>query len=346
MTVRLLTPKTAYTIDYPTATAFSESQAEILWLPDEIEMDKDLHDLKTNMTDAELHGVSTVLKLFTLYETEVGNNYWLGRIKRLFKRPDIERMATTFGYVELGIHAPFYNKINEALGLNTDEFYNSYVDNPALKARMDWINDIVMLDNSPINLLKSIGAFAIIEGAVLYSSFAFLKHFQSEGKNKLTNLIAGINFSVKDENCLIAGTEVLTQDGWKKIEDISLSDSVCSYDINTGESSFNTPKQLFNTKASTSYIIEGSNSHSHTTAEHRNITTDGVVLSKDLLDNSEIILNGLYEGDDILTDEDTLSIELIVNEKLDVSWIYNKIPYVSSIWAERAVNYYLSLINE
>jgi len=40
----------------------------------------------------------------------------------------------------------------------------------------------------------------MMEGAVLYSSFAFLKHFQSQGKNKLNNVVAGINFSVRDEN--------------------------------------------------------------------------------------------------------------------------------------------------
>jgi len=40
----------------------------------------------------------------------------------------------------------------------------------------------------------------MVEGAVLYSSFAFLKHFQAQGKNKLVNVCAGINFSVRDEH--------------------------------------------------------------------------------------------------------------------------------------------------
>ena len=50
------------------------------------------------------------------------------------------------------------------------------------------------------DILKSIAVFSMIEGAILYSSFAFLKHFQAEGKNKLVNVTAGINFSVRDEN--------------------------------------------------------------------------------------------------------------------------------------------------
>jgi aspartate aminotransferase-like enzyme len=40
----------------------------------------------------------------------------------------------------------------------------------------------------------------MVEGAILYSSFAFLKHFQAKGKNKLRNVVRGINFSVRDEN--------------------------------------------------------------------------------------------------------------------------------------------------
>jgi ribonucleotide reductase beta subunit family protein with ferritin-like domain len=39
----------------------------------------------------------------------------------------------------------------------------------------------------------------MIEGAILYSSFAFLKHFNSVGKSKLVNINAGINFSAIDE---------------------------------------------------------------------------------------------------------------------------------------------------
>jgi len=94
------------------------------------------------------------------------------------------------------VHAPFYNKINEVMGLATDEFYNSYIDDPILKNRIDWIEEQVAQED----LLKSLGVFSMMEGAILFSSFAFLKHFQSQGKNKLVNICSGINFSVRDEN--------------------------------------------------------------------------------------------------------------------------------------------------
>jgi ribonucleotide reductase beta subunit family protein with ferritin-like domain len=149
------------------------------------------------MTEAESHGVVSVLKLFTLYELIVGNEYWGEKIKKAFPRPDIEFMATVFGFVEIGIHARFYNRINEAMMLNTDEFYNSYAQDPVLSERIEFVNSVA--DNTN-NLPLAVAAFSMLEGAVLYSSFAFLKHFQSQGKNKLVNVCRGINFSVRDEN--------------------------------------------------------------------------------------------------------------------------------------------------
>ena len=196
MKTRILQPKSTYTVDYPAAVAFSKKQDSIFWTADEIEMEKDIHDLKTNLTEAELHGVTTVLKLFTLYELHVGNEYWLDYVRKTFPRPEIQRMASLFGMFELNVHAPFYDKLNEVMGLKTDEFYESYVHDKELKKRMDWI-DKQFSSKDPL-LITALGS--ITEGAILYSNFAFLKHFQAEGKNKLMNMTAGINFSVRDEN--------------------------------------------------------------------------------------------------------------------------------------------------
>ncbi len=183
----------SFVVRYPQAIEFTNKQLSVFWLAEEIKVEKDVHDILTNLTEAEKHGVLTVLKLFSIYELYAGRDYWTGRIMDMFPRPEIQRMAATFGMFELAVHQPFYNKINEALGLATDEFYSSYVDTPALKERMDFITAHELGDHF-------LPMFSMLEGAVLYSSFAFLKHFQSQGKNKLTNIVRGINFSVRDEN--------------------------------------------------------------------------------------------------------------------------------------------------
>jgi ribonucleotide reductase beta subunit family protein with ferritin-like domain len=105
-------------------------------------------------------------------------------------------MAALFGAMELQVHAKFYSKLNEELGLATDEFYNEYKEDPVLAERIDYLEKTLYTKDD----LRAIGGFVFGEGAVLYSSFAFLKHFQSQGKNKALNTVSGINFSARDEN--------------------------------------------------------------------------------------------------------------------------------------------------
>lgn len=186
--------KKTYTVDYPEAVDFTKKQVDIFWPPDEIKVEKDVHDILVEMNDAERHGVITTLKLFTKYELIVGGDFWM-KVFDMFPRPaDIQRMANCFSFFELNVHAPFYAKINEALGLATDKFYNDYLDDPVLVSRMNMLEEASK--GSPYSFLLNLG---ITEGVILYSSFAFLKHFQAKGKNKLVNIVRGINFSARDE---------------------------------------------------------------------------------------------------------------------------------------------------
>ena len=181
---------------HPEAVKFANEQLNVFWLPDEISVEKDIQDVLTNFTEAEKHAAIMTLKLFSIYETHIGDEWWSGRFKSMFDNADIHRMASVFSMFELAVHAPFYNKINELLNIDTPEFYLSYLDSPALCERVKYIGKMVNHKNDAI----AIAAFSLIEGVILYSSFAFLKHYQSQGKNKLANVVRGINFSVRDEN--------------------------------------------------------------------------------------------------------------------------------------------------
>lgn len=169
---------------------------DCFWPWNEIKVGKDKADLLTEMTPSEKHGVITTLKLFLKYELFVGNEYWLDRVIKKFPRPEIQRMCAAFGHVELNSHAMFYNEINKELGIANDEFYTSYVDDKTLADRINFIDSLVNCEDD----LLSIAGFSMVEGAVLYSSFAYLKHFQSKGKNKILNIVRGINMSSIDEH--------------------------------------------------------------------------------------------------------------------------------------------------
>lgn len=175
---------------------FADTQLKIFWLPDEVKVDKDVQDILINMSESEKHGVITTLKLFSLYETHAGSEFWGNRYRDMFDGSEFHRMASVFSMFELAVHGPFYNKINELLHLNDTSFYLSYLDNPVLKDRIEFIGNAI---DDPDDLV-ALGTFSMVEGVILYSSFAYLKHFQSQGKNKLLNIVRGINFSLRDEN--------------------------------------------------------------------------------------------------------------------------------------------------
>ena len=180
---------------------FADQQLKVFWLPDEIKVEKDIQDVLVNFTPAEKHAVITTLKLFSIYETHAGSEYWGGRFKNMFDGAEFHRMASVFSMFELAVHAPFYNKINQLLHIDTPEFYTSYLNDPVLKQRVEHIGEIIDHKDD----LISLAAFSMVEGVILYSSFAFLKHYQSQGKNKLMNIVRGINFSVRDENMHATG---------------------------------------------------------------------------------------------------------------------------------------------
>ena len=55
MSIRLLEKKSTYTIDYPTAIEFAKQQAEVFWLPDEIEVEKSANEIYALKKESEFN---------------------------------------------------------------------------------------------------------------------------------------------------------------------------------------------------------------------------------------------------------------------------------------------------
>lgn len=217
---RIMTPTESYVVVYPQFVKLANTQLEDChWTSTEIEVEKDKQDMRVNINPAAYHAITTGLKLFTRYELFAGNEYWLSRIMKAFPRPEIQRMASVFGMFELAVHAPFYNKLNEVLGLDTDEFYTSYVNDPVLNARVKHLDSLVDSDND----LLSVAMFSIMEGAILFSSFALFKSFQSNGNNMIGNTVRGINQSVIDEGLHQTGGAMLFRSAIAEMREEAIS---------------------------------------------------------------------------------------------------------------------------
>lgn len=187
----------SYVDKYPQfVDAVTHQKQTLFWSHHEIDLEKDKQDLRFKLNDAQRHAISFNQRLFTKYEDVVGNDYWLGVVHKRYKNHNVRALAVCFADVETNIHFPFYRKVNEVLGTHNDEFYSAFETDPVLVERVKFMEELV----SEKDTLASMAGFAFMEGAVLFTAFAMIKSLGVRGQNSMANLIAGIDFSVLDEN--------------------------------------------------------------------------------------------------------------------------------------------------
>ncbi len=194
---QILTATTSLEIKYPQAHKFQDLQQKAFWGAEEVRLEKDVQYIHTELTEAEKHGILTVLKLFTLYERKA-DEFWSDVIKQLFPRPEIQEMASLYSAMELSVHRRVYDKLNQLLSVSSDAFYESYKQSENMKNRMDYLDHF--LSDDSLHPLTRIAAFTFTEGVVLFSSFAFLMSFRANGNYKLPNIGLAVKFSAQDEN--------------------------------------------------------------------------------------------------------------------------------------------------
>lgn len=187
----------SYVRCYPKIVEIANVQLEKqLWFSSEMKMELDRIQLKYELTPAQRHAVLTVLKLFLQYELIVGEEFWMGTIAKVFPRPEVKLAASIIAMTELAVHAEFYDQINIQLGLDSDEYYSEYKQNPVLKERMDWLDSVLQGEDKILSCI----VFSMTETAILFSAFSILKSFQSNGYNKIPVTVRGTNQSAIDED--------------------------------------------------------------------------------------------------------------------------------------------------
>ena len=183
--------------EYPEAHDYWMKQQQAHWLHTEVPMMSDVTDWKQNLTDTEKNIIGSILKGFAQTETVV-NDYWSGLVTKWFRKPEIIKMAVTFGAFET-IHAEAYSLLNEELGL--DDF-NEFLEDETTMAKIENLMNVRdNMDGTPdwTERAKSLAIFsAFTEGVNLFSSFAVLLSF------KLRNLLKGVGqiveWSIRDES--------------------------------------------------------------------------------------------------------------------------------------------------
>lgn len=192
----IMTPTDSYVRHYPGFVDFANKQLEDqFWTSTEMKVELDRMQLLYELSPEQTHAVKFVLNLFVRYELQVGDMWQ--KIGKLFPRPEIQLVSSVIEMIERAVHAEFYNQLNIQLGLDTEEHYLSFMNDPVLRERVEWLGNLLKVDDDPI---LALAIFSMTETAILFSSFAILKSFQSNGNNMIPVVVRGTNQSALDED--------------------------------------------------------------------------------------------------------------------------------------------------
>lgn len=194
---RIETPTESQVEYYPQATQAAIEQMAIFWPAEELGVEEDEADFRHGLKEGERFAVLALQRYLSKIERVIGgDDFWGGKIGRMFPRPEIQRASAVFAMMENNTHAPFYRIGNEVIGVATDEFYEEFKNIPVFSEHIKYI---VKKSKSKCKLTAT-AALTFLEGVPLYSAFAFFKSFGVRGHNKISHFIAGIDGSAKDEN--------------------------------------------------------------------------------------------------------------------------------------------------
>lgn len=180
---------------YPQAKKFMEEQQDKSWTAQEIPVDKDIHDYRHEMSPEQLNLVKVTLQLFVEIEQQVGE-VW-EQIAKWYPHSEIEGACTEIARMEKSVHAFFYQKMSDVLNIDPEETAKNQQEIVVLKQKLEFIRSIT--SNLSKDKALSLATVACIEQVLLFSNFAMLKSFQSNGNNLAKNTITGVDFVVQDE---------------------------------------------------------------------------------------------------------------------------------------------------
>ena len=168
------------------------------WVHDEVNFEADLHQFKTELTDTERYIIGTILKTFAQTEVHVADEFW-SQMYHYMPKPEVFRVCATFTENEMR-HADAYDKLNEILGLQD---YATFLEDEVASARLSnlmKIREDHKGNPSVRDIARTLAVFGgFTENVNLFSQFAILRSFSSNGKNLLTNIADIIDWSQQDE---------------------------------------------------------------------------------------------------------------------------------------------------
>lgn len=180
---------------YPTAKEIMEEQQDVSWTAQEIPVENDIHDYRSNMSPEQYNLNTVTLQTFVDIEQKVGD-VW-ETIAGWFPHSEIEGACMEMSRMEKSVHAFFYQKMSDVLNIDPEEIAKNQQTIKVLKNKLEFVKHIT--SNLGENKALSLATVAMIEQVLLFSNFAMLKSFKANGNNLIKSTLTGVDFVIQDE---------------------------------------------------------------------------------------------------------------------------------------------------
>ena len=178
------------------------------WMPQEVSMQKDIMQWKTNvLSEDEKRLVTRNLGFFTTADSLAANNIVLGTYRQI-TAPECRQFLLRQAFEE-AIHTHAYQYIVESLGLDESEVFNAYNEIKSIRDKDEFLIPFINALTDPEfktgtletdqQLLKSLIVFAcIMEGLFFYVGFVQILALGRQ--NKMTGAAEQYQYILRDES--------------------------------------------------------------------------------------------------------------------------------------------------
>ena len=183
------------------------------WTPEEISMQKDVEQWKSNrvLSDTERRLILWNLGFFSTAESLTANNIVLAVYNHV-TNPEARQYLLRQAYEE-AVHTDTFIYCCDSLGLDPDEIFNMYQTIPSIKEKDDFVVDLTQsvfepgfntqgTENIQRFVRDLIGFYVIMEGIFFYAGFAMMLALRRQ--NKMVGIGEQFEYIMRDESIHLA----------------------------------------------------------------------------------------------------------------------------------------------
>lgn len=204
---------------------FIEAIHSGFWTDKEFSFSSDVHDFNISLSNQEREIITRTLSAISQIEVAV-KTFW-GKLGENLPHPSLNDLGYVMANTEV-IHNNAYERLLDVLGI--EDIFRENMKLACIEGRVKYLKKYThrFYKDSKKQYVYALILFTLfVENVSLFSQFYIILWF-GRYKNVLKDTNQQVNYT-KNEECYIDGTEILTNNGWIELKNISIGDLVYQY---------------------------------------------------------------------------------------------------------------------